>query len=1030
MATIKSNISIRIEVMNPQGRFLGGTVDIAFKPQGPGRTKSVRGADASKAIEVGGLQRTPNGKYQVTIAPSDGSEPASRLVTIPASGFRTVRVTIDKGAGGQDVPPGARYTIQGNLVFDNGLPAAGIAVRLYSVGFGGRDILLGQVNANAQGDYAITYTFPQRSPLNLQVRVLDSAKSEVAISTTKFNAQPSETMNLVVPAGVLPLAPEFQRLSADMSKSIGGVANLGRSQEGADRQDFTLLNQSTNWDARLIALAATAAQQAAVTGLGQDVLYSLFRVGLPTDPPLLAMVPSKAVQEALAKATQAGIVSMNDRQISAATAAFQNFANKTRLAVTSPGAVSSFRDLLTAALPEAEQQAAFSNLYFSNPEADDFWTQAARLNIPAERLDALKLQGKFLHLTFNNAPLAQKLLQDIGSVSNIAQLVDKDYHLSDTWQNVLNALAAAGGDEALQKLIPPAYAGATAQDRLAAYAGDLARKVRLSFPTHAVARMIERNDLPLGENTAGNVAAFLRGAAPLGYSLGRTPLNAFIRNAGKKLPAMDADSTASLKMLHRLYQITPSSESLQAAVKLGFTSARDIASYTKDEFINKFASEFPSGEAQLIYGHSQTVSAVTFNIFSMARQLDTLPPVYGLSASDDARQNAKNAIVQQFPSMASLFGNMDFCDCKDCRSVLSPAAYFVDVLEFLNGSAANSKGYTPLDVLIGSQDGHLPGRRPDLGALPLTCENTNTAMPYIDLVNEILEYCIANSHLDTNYAYDTGSATTADLTAEPQHILPQVYNGPLKDAVYPLNLPFDLWIETVRGVLNYFQTPLSEVLDTLRPADHLELFSDANAYPYYRAQILAEALGLSPSEYEVLTAAHPAVSPLVTNWFKLYGYPDEATALNGKPDPTDPTHYLVPPLKSAKNLSRLLGLSYQEMTDLVKTGFLNPALYPLIFPFNRFGIDMSDAFSYTNQPGYPSFTAQQEIGFESSSARHHQPIQGPKQRFHLRRHDLAYRRSACQLLTESSRSSRSEQRLRLQRHDASIRRQCRCRHPA
>ena len=39
----------------------------------------------------------------------------------------------------------------------------------------------------------------------------------------------------------------------------------------------------------------------------------------------------------------------------------------------------------------------------------------------------------------------------------------------------------------------------------------------------------------------------------------------------------------------------------------------------------------------------------------------------------------------------------------------------------------------------------------------------------------------------------------------------------------------------------------AEALDTLRPADRLELFTDGHAYPYYRAQILAESLGLSPA---------------------------------------------------------------------------------------------------------------------------------------------------------------------------------------
>jgi len=944
---------------------------------------------------------------------------------------------------------GTQYQAQGNLVFDYGLPAAGLTVRIYNIGFAGHSVQLGQTTSDAQGKYSITYSHAASAGLapNLQVRVVDANGTEVTISKTLFDAQPSETMNLVVPSSVQPLTTEYQRLGEDMTKSIGGPANLGQAQESSARQDLTLLNRGTNWDARLLALAALAAQHAPATGLSQEALYALFRVGLPTDPAVLALVPATAVQGALTKANKAGIVSLNSDQVATATTAFKSFARKTLLALTAPGAVSSFSELLTSAIRGPARQAAFADLYFSNPSATDLWTQAANLKIPADTLNTLKLQGKFLHLTFNNAPLSQKLQKDIGSLQNLSQMADKDYYHGTTWSTALTALAGDAGDGRLQKLIPPIYPGKTTADRVAAYAGDLARKVRFSFPTQVVARMLEKKEIPLKKSTQPatpqNVANFLRAAAPLGYDLGRTPLNAFLQKSGKNLPALDAESTQTLKTLHRLFQVTPSSESLQAAMNLGFASARDIASYTKEEFMGKYAQAFPPGEGELVYAQSQTVSSVTFNFYAMAKQLDTSAPVFALSPSDDGQQNAKNAIVQQFPSMASLFGNLDFCQCEDCRSVLSPAAYFVDVLEFLRRSAVNAAGYTPLDVLVGqrklsiiaspngateagstvtvttsvphdfaalswvvisgvkvaeyngtfqivsvptpttltyinpavglansgggnavavpnSQAQVVTGRRPDLAALPLTCENTNTAMPYIDLVNEILEYYVFHSQLGDGAAYDTGDASTADLIAEPQHILPQVYSDTLKKkSVFPLGLPFDLWIETVRGFLNYFKVPLAQVLDVLRPVDRLELFMDSTPSPYYRAQILAEALGLSPAEYGVLTVTDPTTqTPSVQNWFQLYGYADEATALKGKLDPTDPSKYLIPPLSSAKNLAQRLGLSYQELTDLVTTGFLNPGLYPLIFQFQRFGIDMSTAFSYTGQPGdYPPLAA-------------------------------------------------------------------------
>jgi hypothetical protein len=48
--------------------------------------------------------------------------------------------------------------------------------------------------------------------------------AEVTVSATKFNAAVAETLNLVVPASVQPLAAEFTRLSADLAKSIGDIS--------------------------------------------------------------------------------------------------------------------------------------------------------------------------------------------------------------------------------------------------------------------------------------------------------------------------------------------------------------------------------------------------------------------------------------------------------------------------------------------------------------------------------------------------------------------------------------------------------------------------------------------------------------------------------------------------------------------------------------------------------------------------------------------------------------------------------------
>ena len=112
--------------------------------------------------------------------------------------------------------------------------------------------------------------------------------------------------------------------------------------------------------------------------------------------------------------------------------------------------------------------------------------------------------------------------------------------------------------------------------------------------------------------------------------------------------------------------------------------------------------------------------------------------------------------------MEQLFGSLDYCECEHCRSVLSPAAYLVDLLHFLDPPA--DEWQTELSEWRTEHGAPLPlprrtrlrrpswplavdhpsepmpdterapyevltGRRPDLPHLPLTCENTNTALP-------------------------------------------------------------------------------------------------------------------------------------------------------------------------------------------------------------------------------------------------------------------------------------------------------------
>lgn len=891
----------------------------------------------------------------VDVEGEDGRQVASVGSVTHDEPVLTVDVVVEDD--GRRAGSGGRVT--GRLFRTSGVAAAGTRLRAYHRGFGGQAQLLGEAVSGDDGAYAVEYQRDGLAP-NLEVRLVREDGSEVALSAPKYEAAAEETLNLVAPADPAAAVPEADSLFEDVAQVLGD-ARLADARESGDRRDLTLLRATTGWDARLLALAATADGLADRTGLDASVLYGAFRAGLPTDLHQLAAIPPETLRLALGAATEAGIVGLDEAAVDAAAERFAAVRRDVLLEQRLEGTPSSAGEFLEAADVSPETRERFAEVFVSREAGGaGLWRRAAEAGIDEAEVRTLQVQGRLAHLTGNNARLARDLQAGLDG-DDLGALVDLQLDAEAAWSERLRALA--NDDDDLAALVPAAYAGDTLDARLAAYSEDLARKVRLAFPGRVVARMVESDELALvadGDGQRQGVSTFLRAAEPAGFALGRTPVEAFVRDHPDLVDAVAdvREVTEEVKRLQRLYQVTPGNEAMKVLAGLGFTSAFEIAAVDRQKFIDWYAPWFPSEQqAELVYRKAQQVAAVSYNAFAIAKQADTAPAVHAVSAPPAARQAAREALVKHYPTMESLFGELDYCECEHCRSVLSPAAYLVDLLQFLDPTELVWKGFVddwaakhdgapypfrnraehdaflarwrpahpgqpdpvttvrPYDVLV--------ERRPDLPHLPLTCENTNTVLPYIDLVNEILEYHVAHGALDAGAANDTGSAASTDLVAEPQHVEPAAYEE-LRTARYPVGLPFDLWTETVRAYCDHFEVPLWTVLETLRTTD--DLFVAPGAAAYDRTDVFAEQLRLTGAERSVLTDADP-----LAGWSELYGLPDEATALAE--------------LRSAKALSRRLGVGYATLVDVVRTEFVNPEREALAF-LGALGVSAGQAVAY------------------------------------------------------------------------------------
>ncbi|WP_437912582.1 neuraminidase-like domain-containing protein [Sorangium sp. So ce302] len=201
---------------------------------------------------------------------------------------------------------------------------------------------------------------------------------------------------------------------------------------------------------------------------------------------------------------------------------------------------------------------------------------------------------------------------------------------------------------------------------------------------------------------------------------------------------LNADTVGSIKQLQRLFRLTPDfdaaahliGQALDSAVQIaripedrfvadheehvgGLTAARDIhrtASHYANEILTTLVKFHPS--LNEIGGLSAVPGPVNFSV---------LDPTHGYTAG--LVTSPSPAISGKFPNWITLFGDLNKCACKHCQTVLSPGAYLMDLLEWVDGAPKRT----------------LFERRPDLEDIELTCSNTNTVLPYIDIVNEVLE---------------------------------------------------------------------------------------------------------------------------------------------------------------------------------------------------------------------------------------------------------------------------------------------------
>jgi peptidoglycan hydrolase-like protein with peptidoglycan-binding domain len=513
---------------------------------------------------------------------------------------------------------------------------------------------------------------------------------------------------------------------------------------------------------------------------------------------------------------------------------------------------------------------AVANVFIKNKGINTgFWAEIKTLEpqIGADAISDFTTTVEVANISKNHIPTVQFLKNNTGAGKKFKIASD----VAKLDQAGIISLINENG-----KQVPDNMPGTTVNEKVANFAAAIKQRSEYLYPAVSLVATTKRLNPDALTNIA-KVEKFIDDERELNFR--EQNLDKYI--LGMPTPVDDV-TKASLKIVQRVYKLTTDStagavlidKKLHSSMQIYFMGKERVTTLLKDNGVEdkKVHRLYESSKMQYM--------SILARLTDFRREIykDNPAAIISHTYSADEIHNALGDI----PDLETLFGSLDFCECEHCKSLYGPAAYLTDMLRFLKEHLGTDPLKTVKDILF--------ERRPDLGNIKLNCENTNTPLPYIDLVCEILENNLIGNK---NFVYQT-TLSQKELRAIPENIQPAAYTK-LAGEDFPMNVSFNLWQEEGRTYLNYLRVPRYELMEVFQNRTN-----PAAKVPDDTA-IAAEYFNMSWKEKDLIITARPAA----TDQKKYWGF-------NSIPARVDVSVFM----KRSK-------LTYYEVLDLLMVRFVN-----------------------------------------------------------------------------------------------------------
>jgi|GEM_PF-475368 len=784
---------------------------------------------------------------------------------------------------------------------------------------------------------------------------------------------------------------EFETINALIQPLLEGIA-IEAVNENEEHKDFSFLSGETGFDKDKIIRFALSHRLSGQSEIDAEFWYAVssgsfyadlsktfqdenLDSNLPKIITALFGVTATAVNDTCKLAFSSNLISSKlEDQLPKWIKQFTAFIIQRTVQSTLDDTSPYVKLLMNSAGLTKEKQEKFLSIYFNHGSFDEaFWNEVLR-NKGLEEKEVKKLQ--FAHSLTTLGENNKKLVSLSASMPGINSM--RELALKHNTSSLAQLLT--------DDMLPENVEGTNPKEKMYNYAITLQRHLFTTQTSAVLQRMAIDKELPIKDDQISkSIAGFFDNQPD--FNIRTTS----IYNALKTKDAFNGiaekyqgEVIGHLKTLQRVQAISPTHESVATLMISNIHTAHQVTEMSENSFMTALSEKMGEDVARQVYTNAANLKIRNEHALVSMKEVvqgSGIALIDGNGTMEDRRTafNSKAAEKNIPVNWESLFGNVDFCECGECTSVYSPAAYFVELLQYLRNndldpaaSGVQAIKTDPKDI-SGTVLEKLFRRRPDLGCLELTCVNTNTILPYVDLVNEVMESFVV--HLNdysknglipkqaTIEAWNVEDETSDELLAQPQHVNNDAYLE-LKKAVYPFTLPYDRPVDMIRIFLQYLDTSRYELMKTFRAVEQTSISIDAmpedtklpvspspdpdeSKIPAFNKSLSdraidAEFLNITQEEYVILTKE----AFLTKDYFNLrtpgitdgqyqaqigvkevpeyYGY----TGKTGKADMLSTDEGLQTGLTFVKKqFLKRTGLLYVDLVELLKTESLNP-LYP------------------------------------------------------------------------------------------------------